>query len=510
MRILTLIFVLVAMLGLTTAQPPASENVSVLLEKAKNAGQKGNFDEAARLYREILTQKPGWLPAEFDLALTYHFSGKFPEAITWFNKVIRLDSTIANAYFLSGIDYYQINQYHSAIASLKKALELQPQNREARFYIAASEYQLNDFGNAALAYLDQIQFDSQKGDPYFQLVQCYERLEQTAVNEIESSPKANYFVLLLEAEKNIAHHQSKDAESAAKVAANIDSAAPEAWYVLGKAFQQEGEQQIAPAQFQHARYTEKNISPQFLGIIDAVLNTEGACATAGDFATAFCRASNGDLSEATRLVLAITRSNPQDARALYWSAQLYRQLAKKATATLAQISPDSPNLLKLYARAYEGAGQRNQAAGAYEQALRLDGQDASTLIEYADFRSRGQEFDKAVPLLEKAVALSPYDTQALTLLGHAYLESGQYEHAVPCFAKVLKADPGNEKVRLQLSDALHALNRLREAIAVLQAAPNDSSGRIAYMLATYYSRVGETQKARQMMRLYEQQRKRGQ
>ena len=495
-------------LGFAASQTAPSKNVRDLLEKAKSAGQRGSFDEAARLYREILTIQPGWLPAEFDLAVSYHFAGKYPEAISWFNNAIRLDPSIASAYFLRGIDYYQTNEYQKALASLKRALELQPDHTEARLYLAASYYQLNDFTNAALAYLDQIRAEPRKGDPYFQLVQCYERLEQTALYELEKAPGANYFVLLLEAEKDIEQGNGAAAESQAKLALDVDQAAPEAWFILGKAAQQNGEAERATAQFQHAREAEKNVSPRFRAVIDAALNTLLDCAAAGNFGRSLCRAAGGDISEATALVVAGARSNRRDARALYWSAQVYRRLAQSAMAILAQLSPDSPNLLKLYARAYELKGQRDAAAQAYERAVALDDQDASTLIEYANFSSRGQEFDKAASLLERAVALTPYDIQAQILLGQAYLESGQDERAVDCLSRILKANPQNEAVRLELADALHTLNRLREAVSVLRSAPNDPDGRISYMLATCYARLGKAENARRMMHLFEQRKKR--
>ena len=105
------------------------------------------------------------------------------------------------------------------------------------------------------------------------------------------------------------------------------------------------------------------------------------------------------------------------------------------------------------------------------------------------------------------MALTPYDIQAQILLGQAYLESGQDERAVDCLSRILKANPQNEAVRLELADALHTLNRLREAVSVLRSAPNDPDGRISYMLATCYARLGETENARRMMRLFEQRKK---
>lgn len=488
------------------AQCQSSSRVEELLRHARIDGQAGRFDQAAALYREILRLRPGWVPAEFDLALSYHFGAKYPEAIVWFNNVIRRDPSIANAYFFRGLDYYQLTQYRKAIASLQNVLRLHPENPEAHFYVAASFYQLSEFSSAALAYLEQIKIEPKQGDPYFQLIECYKRLEQTALHDLESDSEANYFVLLLEAENEIEQSDRAGAGTQLKAAIAVDSTSPEAWLMLAR-YSQIDDAETASAQIQRARENEKNTSPEFVGIVEAALNTTSGCKTASHLAKALCDASAGDFLDATRVVLSITRSHAHDARTLYWSVQVYRRLARSATATLALLSPDSPGLFRLQARSYEQQGLQDQAAQAYENALSVDAEDASTLIEYANFRSRYQEYEKAVPLLERAVALSPYDLQAEGLLGDAYLQSSQAERAIKCFANILKAQPDNEMVRLQTAQAFHTLDRPRDAIAVLQSAASDPDGRISYMLATFYARLGEVQNARRMMQLFEQRKK---
>src|SRR5690348_5961124 len=127
--------------------------VAKLLQSAREAGKTGDFGQAIRLYHKVLETKPHWLPAEFDLALSYYFTKQYPDAIPLFDDVIKRDPAVPNAYLFRGLSYYQINGYTKALDSLNKILEVQPKNAQALFYIGSSHYELSDYAQAALAYL---------------------------------------------------------------------------------------------------------------------------------------------------------------------------------------------------------------------------------------------------------------------------------------------------------------------------------------------------------------------
>jgi tetratricopeptide (TPR) repeat protein len=194
-------------------------------------------------------------------------------------------------------------------------------------------------------------------------------------------------------------------------------------------------------------------------------------------------------------------------RVLYWAGQIYARLMEAAVNRLTELAPESPNLLRLYARGFDQKGQHTEAVDAYEKAIALGDHDPSLFIEYANFCSRGREFAKVIALLSKAIALAPYDGKLRLVLAEAYVQNGQPLQAVPYFRKILATDANNRTARLELAQALHTLDQTHEAIAVLQAAPSDPDGRIAYTLATFYARLGQREKAKLAMQVFQQKKK---
>jgi tetratricopeptide (TPR) repeat protein len=500
-----LTFLILATLYARGAQA-VSADVGDLLRVAEQAARSGNAEQAADLYRQVLQIKPHWIPAEFDLALAYHFQRKYSDAIALFTDVVRRDPSIANAYWFRGLDYYQIGQYRKALASLERTLELQPAHSEARFYIAASYFLLGDHRRAASAYAEQIQLHPESEDAYFQLIQCYEVLRDSALAQIDEDIHASYFVLLLEAESDLEQGDISSAEVHTRLAMQSDSAAPEAWLVLGQQAERDGKPADARAAFENAQQKNKSLSARFQGIADTSIESQVRCIRTADLAKALCHASRGDLAGSTSAILAATTPDLDNARTLYWTIQIYTRLIQLTAAKLAVRFPHSAGLHKLYARAYEKKGQRSQAEQEYEKAVALDGQDASTFIEYANFRSRGQEFELAIGLLKKAFTLTPDDSNLEILLGYAFVRHDEPAQAVPYLAHALKAEPRDEQLRLDLAQSLHTLDRIDEAVAILEGAPADPDGRISYMLGTYYALHGEKEKALQAMRIFQKRR----
>jgi predicted Zn-dependent protease len=207
---------------------------------------------------------------------------------------------------------------------------------------------------------------------------------------------------------------------------------------------------------------------------------------------------------ATALAQEAAASGAIDPRTLYWLAHIYSRLSHKTIARLARIAPDSSGLHKLYARTFDENGRRAEAEGEYEKALGADSQDASTFVEYANFRVKNQEFPQAIGLLERALQLTPYDFNVHLLLAQAYVHNSQPDSAIPYFREVLKASPENVKLRIDLAECLYSLDQAPEAVKVLEASPADPDGRIAYVLAKYYARQGEKEKAFAAMEVFRQ------
>jgi tetratricopeptide (TPR) repeat protein len=79
-----------------------------------------------------------------------------------------------------------------------------------------------------------------------------------------------------------------------------------------------------------------------------------------------------------------------------------------------------------------------------------------------------RDFERAIPLLEKAVAANPRLVQAQADLGFAYNEKGLYDKTIPCLQKVLEIEPRHVSATNNLGYAYHALGQDDQAIPLLR------------------------------------------
>jgi tetratricopeptide (TPR) repeat protein len=95
---------------------------------------------------------------------------------------------------------------------------------------------------------------------------------------------------------------------------------------------------------------------------------------------------------------------------------------------------------------------------------------AGTDYELAVPHIQKREFDKAIPLLEKAVAANPNHVQALAELGFAYNETGLFDKAIPCFRKVIELVPNHVTAHNNLGAAYNGKKLYDDAIPCFKKA----------------------------------------
>ncbi|HEY0113812.1 MAG TPA: tetratricopeptide repeat protein [Allosphingosinicella sp.] len=154
-------------------------------------------------------------------------------------------------------------------------------------------------------------------------------------------------------------------------------------------------------------------------------------------------------------------------------------------------------------------------------------QQATAFYAQAQAAVQKNALAEALPLAERAVALSPRDVGYRMLLADLYLKNGRFQSAETTFGDVLQLDPGNVRASLSLAlsrigngrvaAALDDLDRIsgtapaadvglayalagqpQRAIELLEPAARapGASGRIRQNLALSYAIAGDWQKAR--------------
>jgi len=105
----------------------------------------------------------------------------------------------------------------------------------------------------------------------------------------------------------------------------------------------------------------------------------------------------------------------------------------------------------MLARSYNILKRYREAETAYENVLRLGGENAGLLTDYADamvMANGGRFTDKAGALLTRALELDPGNVKGLWLAGHWKKQSGMYAEAIGYWQKaaLLLPDDGQDKL----------------------------------------------------------------
>jgi len=127
--------------------------------------------------------------------------------------------------------------------------------------------------------------------------------------------------------------------------------------------------------------------------------------------------------------------------------------------------------------AYLNMGQYDLAVGAFEDALRLEPDNASYRRHLGsayywqgktDETTPSTQLDLAIVQYEKARSLAPDDSLLLTVLGGSYQEAGRAEEALRAFEEAVESAPCDSSALLLLASQYSGLGRQADAEAAFQ------------------------------------------
>jgi cytochrome c-type biogenesis protein CcmH len=128
-----------------------------------------------------------------------------------------------------------------------------------------------------------------------------------------------------------------------------------------------------------------------------------------------------------------------------------------------QDDPDNGSGWALLARAYSALGRVSEAVPAYRNALRLLGDDATLLAEYADAlvaQNNGQFSPEASRVVAQALAIEPGNVKALAMSGSAAFDQRDYAAAVQIWARVERSLPPDSRMLPQVRASIAQARQL--------------------------------------------------
>jgi tetratricopeptide (TPR) repeat protein len=136
----------------------------------------------------------------------------------------------------------------------------------------------------------------------------------------------------------------------------------------------------------------------------------------------------------------------------------------RAIARVAALSATDWRLFYARGVARERLGRWPEAVTDFQRALQL-APDQPLVLNYLGYSwvDRGENLEKALGMLQKAVELRPRDGFIIDSLGWAYFKIGRLNEAVSWLDRAVEAEPGDPVINEHLGDAYWRAGRFREA-----------------------------------------------
>lgn len=163
-----------------------------------------------------------------------------------------------------------------------------------------------------------------------------------------------------------------------------------------------------------------------------------------------------------------------------------------ALGDLVQLKEDIKRLVERYKQVSGAAGSAPAQPAPAPQftgerpAVHADHLGASTYIEKGWSLISLGDYPGAIQALEKALALSPAEVQAQSLLGWAQMLHEDYDEALATFSRVLMKEPTNALARINVGYICLKKGIFGEAIEHLSRAIRLDNDRKATLYAHYY------------------------
>jgi tetratricopeptide (TPR) repeat protein len=150
-------------------------------------------------------------------------------------------------------------------------------------------------------------------------------------------------------------------------------------------------------------------------------------------------------------------------------------------------------------RALAAAGRVDEAARAFDEALRLEPRNLQALAAAAELRLKRDDAPAAEALARRALELEPRDAALHVALGQARQRQGDRAGAESAYRRAIELDPLSLIARVRLSEVLREADRLDEAEAAARAVLeiDDEAPAAHIVLGMAHKAKGQVKKARE-------------
>ena len=437
-----------------------------------------------------------------NLGLALHLAGHDQEAVSEFRTVVRLQPHHLPAHLFLGAAYLALKKPAEARGPLATYLTSQPQDKDAHQLLGEALLSLDRLSDAAKEFQRLTELDSENPKTWNGLGLSYEGLANHNFKELERLAPNSTCWLLLVAESRVKADQPQRAFYFYREALKQTPTLRGVHTALGEIYRKAGHADWAAQE----EKKEQEAPPLFCG--DTVPQRargkprDGVAAELQSEPRVTAQSPECDFRAGRYQELIAASEHSRTTEALFWRTRAYNELARRAFKELAELPPSS-EAHELLARIHYGQKNYSAAAKDWQEALKLSPGNPYYQRELAVALTAGGDYEHARPLLADLIKQSPDSAELNYWLGFMYLSLEKPTEAIPYLDKAVKGEPDVLEAQRDLARAYLRVGKVEEAIPHLKAAlPIDDDGSLYYQLAQAYRRTGQADSEKEMLKRF--------
>jgi len=472
-------FLLIVLLLSPFLAGQSRQDAKALSDQAHQALASGQYAQAISLYQRLIRLYPNVPGLKMNLGMAFYFSGEYQKAIVPLAAAVSSGQPdLLSASMFLGSSYVLTGQPAKAVPALQAYLKHKPDDARAREALGDAFLALGRRRQAVEQYRKLAELEPSSSKAWYELGKAYEALAGDAFDRLEQQASDSAYVFALLADSRVVRQQYRSAFFFYHKALEANPRMRGIHVALSRVYRATGHEDWAAAE--ERKETE-------LGLPD--------CATE----KILCDFLEGRMLEVAQMAEKLT--TPEG---LYWTSQAYNQLAVQSFARLAAF-PDSLEWHQLRAEVHEHQGEYLEASKEWRKVLDIaPGHPlAQRGLALSLFLAKDHQAAKAV--IDELLKREPRSSQWNYLTGEIFLAEEKADQALPFLLKAVQKQPDFLPAHASLGRTYLALQQPAKAIPHLERAlPSDTDGNLHYQLARACQTTGNAERARVALQKYQE------
>jgi predicted Zn-dependent protease len=434
--------------------------------------QDGRFDEAVRLYRDLLQAIPNDAGLLMNLGMALAMGGHEAEALAPLERALGLNPGLVPARLFLGSSYLALGQPEKAIEPLKRVVAARPADVESHRMLAEA-YVTSGRPTDAVTELRKVtELAPTLPGGWYALGHAYNAVTQAAIGSFDDQPEDSPWRQLLVADALLADGRLTDAFAIYRATLERLPSMVSIHDSVARIYDQTG----------HADWAARERASGSLSAADCARRKALCEFRATRYRPALAAGLAGTDAEsrywraraATELALAAFKrlEGLPDSRERREVRATRARAERRYTDALAELkaalvfAPLDPALLDDLGTTYYAARQYEQAVATLSPLVKVNPDDPRLLVVYGDSLLQLQRLDEALLVLRRAVDREPSDPVPRLALGRAHLQKGDFAAAIPLIEPQLTGDHDGS-LHVQLARAYTGVGQKDKAAALL-------------------------------------------